>query len=232
MDTHIFYSKFWSDPYIIGCTQKEKIYFAYLFTNEYVNILGIYELPRVVVKAVLGFGDSELDKMNEKFQADGKFVFYRDWVAVLNFDKYQKYRGTKNEIAKEKIKEGLPKPLLDTLSKGYVYPSDSTRNKRSEIRNKKPKVYSDKFEEFWAVYPRKVAKAKANDAWRRDELDLEADSIIKFVKDVKDREQWVKEEGRYIPHPTTFINQARYQDDPVAYGKKMVKKGKARKEYR
>lgn len=35
---------FWKDEYILNSTPEEKLLFIYLFTNEKVNICGIYQI--------------------------------------------------------------------------------------------------------------------------------------------------------------------------------------------
>ena len=68
------------------------------------------------------------------------------------------------------------------------------------------------FSEFWDLYPRKVGKTAAWRAWQQRA------PILAAVKaalgwQVASRD-WVKESGRYIPNPATYLNQGRWQDEP------------------
>ncbi len=76
-----------------------------------------------------------------------------------------------------------------------------------------PLARDDGFEEFWSLYPSKVGKPKAHSAWRRLKLTEKVD-VIAALPAWKDCRQWVRDGGQFIPHPTTFLNQRRWEDDP------------------
>jgi len=69
------------------------------------------------------------------------------------------------------------------------------------------------FADFWEVYPRKESKVKAINAWKKAEPDQETQSrILKDVVARKASEAWTKENGQYIPHPASYLNQRRWED--------------------
>jgi hypothetical protein len=69
------------------------------------------------------------------------------------------------------------------------------------------------FVEFWASYPRKESKAKAMAAWRKLRPDESLRSAISAgLATAKASEQWQKDGGKFIPHPTTWINGRRWED--------------------
>ena len=68
------------------------------------------------------------------------------------------------------------------------------------------------FDEFWMMYPRKVAKAVARKAWfklNEDQQLLAAQAINNHC------EYWkAKETGlEFIPYPATWLNQERWEDE-------------------
>jgi hypothetical protein len=70
------------------------------------------------------------------------------------------------------------------------------------------------FERFWAAYPRKVKRAKAQEAW--DKLDPSPDlvaAIMTGLERAKRSKDWTKDNGDFIPHPTTWINGRRWEDE-------------------
>lgn len=72
----------------------------------------------------------------------------------------------------------------------------------------------NQFAEFWKEYPRKVAKAKAEKAWESVKpTDEVFEKIMQAVRRQKISEQWRKDNGQYIPHPTTWLNQKRWEDE-------------------
>ena len=71
----------------------------------------------------------------------------------------------------------------------------------------------ERFDAFWAAYPRKVGKGKAREVWMRlkpgEELHI---TILAAVETQKLSRQWNKDEGQYIPHPSTWLQQERWHD--------------------
>ena len=67
------------------------------------------------------------------------------------------------------------------------------------------------FDEFWKAYPNKKDKQKAIVAWTKKEPNLQ--KVLKALKAQKNSEQWQKDEGRFIPLPTTWLNGARWEDE-------------------
>lgn len=69
----------------------------------------------------------------------------------------------------------------------------------------------DAFERFWAVYPRKVGKQSAKRAFEKVKVPLE--TLVTAVERQKCSAQWTRDNGQYIPHPTTWLNQGRWDDE-------------------
>lgn len=77
-----------------------------------------------------------------------------------------------------------------------------------------PPFDSEKFEHFWKEYPRKMAKKVAEKIWLRMKVDDELFATIMTALDnQKKSNQWTQNKGQYIPHPTTWLNQERWNDE-------------------
>jgi len=78
----------------------------------------------------------------------------------------------------------------------------------------KSKMQEQLFDEFWAVYPRKVGKKDAVKAWNKLKPDETlTHQIIEGVERWKLSTQWTKDGGQYIPYPATFLNGERWKDE-------------------
>jgi len=76
------------------------------------------------------------------------------------------------------------------------------------------------FNEFWSLYPRKIAKATARKAWAK----LSAEQQLMAAKAIDTHCQYwsAKEtELEFIPHPATWLNQERWEDELVIELKKV-----------
>lgn len=127
---------------------------------------------------------------------------------------YQKYHSyisyTKNtDKDKDKDKE-------KDKGKDKVNENDMTL---SSLSPKADGGYSDSFLEFWAEYPKKVGKAEAFKRYKKMKLGkADNDDIITALKWQRNCTQWQRDGGRYIPNPATYLNQRRWEDEPVYDG--------------
>ncbi len=93
----------------------------------------------------------------------------------------------------------------------------ATSSSSSSIKTKPPVVplAGDRlFVLFWDAYPRKVAKPAAQKAWNRLNIDepLLA-TLLETIERQRQSEKWQKDGGEYIPHPATWLNQRRWEDE-------------------
>lgn len=72
----------------------------------------------------------------------------------------------------------------------------------------------DGFESFWKEYPRKIGKGAAEKAWKKIKPSKETvEAILTAVSVQKKSDQWQKDGGQFIPHPATWLNQKRWEDE-------------------
>ena len=70
---------------------------------------------------------------------------------------------------------------------------------------------SETFDLFWAAYPRKVAKKAAEKAWLRLKPDTKLSYAI--IESVKAHMANGWRETQFIPHPATYLNGERWNDE-------------------
>ncbi|MBR7010022.1 MAG: hypothetical protein IKI02_03805 [Oscillospiraceae bacterium] len=73
---------------------------------------------------------------------------------------------------------------------------------------------AEDFERFWQVYPRKVGKQAARKAF--DRVGVPVERLLAALERQRADPQWRRENGRYIPHPVTWLNQGRWEDEGSA----------------
>jgi len=70
------------------------------------------------------------------------------------------------------------------------------------------------FDEFWKLYPRKESKQQAKKAWLKLNPDQALFNVIANALEYRSQtKEWIAEGGRYIPHPATWLNGRRWEDD-------------------
>lgn len=70
----------------------------------------------------------------------------------------------------------------------------------------------DGFDQFWAVYPRKVSKGQARRAWNAAAKKAAPAEIVNAVESFGSRV--ANSDPKFIPHPATWLNGERWSDEP------------------
>lgn len=71
-------------------------------------------------------------------------------------------------------------------------------------------VFLEQFEEFWKVYPKQVGREAAFKEWLKQKPDIEkVKKALGWQRSCKD---WRNENGRFIPHPSKYLSEHRWDD--------------------
>lgn len=79
-------------------------------------------------------------------------------------------------------------------------------------RDKPQNTNDENFELFWKAYPNKVGKAAARKAF--DKVKISVDVLVAAIEKQKTWSRWTNEGGRFIPNPTTWLNQGQWENEP------------------
>ncbi len=79
------------------------------------------------------------------------------------------------------------------------------------------------FDRFWKAYPKKRDKLRARKAWIKLNPDMELCRVMaRALEQQKQSSDWLKDGGAYIPNPSTWLNNRRWEDEadelPAASG--------------
>ena len=110
-------------------------------------------------------------------------------------------------------KRALSKEEFATQSTEKNSVSRSLETETEAERERKKHIYSVEFEKFWDTFPpnpRKTGKVYAYKIWTRKRLDEKIDDIVKHLLIISTTDQWKKDQGLYIPMPSTYLSQERF----------------------
>jgi hypothetical protein len=97
----------------------------------------------------------------------------------------------------------------------------------------KPALLSNNgsFDIFWQNYPKKVGKGEALKKWKKIKPSgvLLSKMLFTLAWQVKS-DQWKKDKGQFIPNPATWLNQERWNDEPIKTGGKTLEQYRAERE--
>lgn len=69
------------------------------------------------------------------------------------------------------------------------------------------------FHAFWFAYPLKKGRAKAMEAYAKALTKADHATLMAALEAQKLWPEWLRENGRFIPHATTWLNQSRWEDE-------------------
>ncbi|SFI76023.1 hypothetical protein [Nitrosomonas sp. Nm34] len=70
------------------------------------------------------------------------------------------------------------------------------------------------FDTFWKVYPKKVGKDQAAKVFKKIKKPAETITLIlEALAWQVNSEQWTRDNGQYIPNPSTYLNAGRWKDE-------------------
>ena len=110
------------------------------------------------------------------------------------------------------------------------------KEQKKEINNTQTAVwarkwYSEEFENFWNVYPKKKWKVKAYEAWnKRIASWVDADYMTQKASDYAREIRLKKVEDQFIKRPQWWLNEWRYDDEYFTWRKKQEVKIEETKE--
>jgi len=82
---------------------------------------------------------------------------------------------------------------------------------RSPFTNKRQEQF---FDEFWERYPKKRSKGRAERAWVKIKPDEQLfKAILDGLERAKTSVEWLKDDGQYIPYPSSWLNAKGWEDE-------------------
>ena len=121
-------------------------------------------------------------------------------ITVLNYSIYQ---DPKNYEGND---EGSTKKQRRDFGGNTI-----NKNGKNE-KNVKEEIYTSNFLDFWNAYPRKIGKGKAFESYQKIKQPRPSLKIILDAIEIQNKtDQW--KDTSFIPHPATWINQRRWEDE-------------------
>jgi predicted phage replisome organizer len=78
------------------------------------------------------------------------------------------------------------------------------------------KTIDTQFERFWKAYPKKKGKDAARKSFKRVTVPVE--TLLDAIEKQKTWSEWQRDNGQYIPNPSTWLNQGRWEDEEYHTG--------------
>ena len=154
---------------------------------------------------------------------DTKNIKIHNWLKYAGRYLTGKYRTANPKKLKEIMK--LYKSDLKQTKvrqKSDFSPTTLPNLPNHTLPNQKEDIYSPvskDFEQFWLAYPRKTSKKKAFEIWQKLKPNAALiNQILQTIEKQKTSIDWVKDNGQFIPYPSTYLNNRRWEDEIIQKG--------------
>jgi hypothetical protein len=228
LDSGIVNSSVWAEPLATRVVWVTML--AIADKNGYVPCArsGLLRASNVPIedfdKAILSLESPDPDSRTPDNQGRRVEKVDGGWI-ILNFPKYRLHSEIikdQTRIRVNKYREKIKKVTQCNVTSMLPSVSDSASVSASvsaseEIGKTERKESVHPFDQFWTLYPKKVGKGAAIAKWKRIPKPAETLELIKKTLEWQIKsEQWTKENGQYIPNPSTYLNQTRWLDEKGA----------------
>jgi hypothetical protein len=155
-----------------------------------------------------------------RYTVDGKpFLYITTWSAHQRIEKPSKARFPAPTCENAVIREGSGRTPV-ALPEGYGYGAGEQGNRGTGEQSLSSTAdapdQSEAFEEFWSLYPRKVAKGAAVKAWKSATRKADAETITAALK--AQTPALIAKGSDFCPHAATWLNAERWTDETTAAG--------------
>lgn len=96
METRIIHTKFWTDSFVQTLSGDEMLFYLWLFSNQYINVLGMVAVDDSIIAAQSKVSVENIPALKQKFVDTGKILVFGEYIYLRNSYKYQTYSGVKN----------------------------------------------------------------------------------------------------------------------------------------
>ena len=165
-----------------------------------------------LIKAIFMYAEKKIIPEFDDGMVKMAFSFIKSRID-LDLEKWNKTREKRSEAGRKGGKQTQANQAVNVNDNVINIPPISPKGDKPK---KKPETdsFSKSFDDFWKAYPKKVSKSNALKAWKKlkpnDDLVRE---ILSALEKQKQSSQWQKDNGQFIPYPTTWLNGKRWEDD-------------------
>lgn len=148
----------------------------------------------------------------------GLAKYQADPTARERKERYNASRNADQPFQNDDHPSGTPRNArVDQSREEKKDQKDQKDQKELELDRPEADRSTDKpnaFDLFWSAYPRKIAKAAARKAWEKTKGSRpELNTILVALATQKCSAAWTRDGGQFIPHPATWLNAGRWDDE-------------------
>lgn len=192
-----------------GCCYANNEYFAELY-DVHKNTISIW----INNLKELGYIYTKIMYQDDNKTIDKRLIFLSEIVLREIAQNYcENHEGGINDFI-----DRYQQKHLDPINENIEDNNTSINNKYTPYipLKKNDDTYLKSFEKFWREYPKKQNKKKVIDWFKKNKPNDELMQIIlEKIRLLKKTEQWQKNNNQFVPMPSTWLNNKRWEDEII-----------------
>lgn len=171
-----------------------------------------------LIDAVIMYASGE-DGWEERLQGAEKIAFRFMRGQVDRNDKISKARSEAGSSKKEQTQSNDNKNEQTETNEIKTEQTETKilKEEKKEKEKKEKEDISQRFDKFWVAYPNKKAKQDALRAFQKLKPDDDLlNRMLAALEREKESAQWQESGGRFVPHPATWLNGRRWEDETTS----------------
>ena len=227
---------FWNDEKVAAWNDDTRLLALYLLTCPHRTTEGLFRLPRGYIQEDLGWSPQRLGKPFAELLREG-FIEYDEDTKVCLIVNALEYQAPENgnqvtsalreldllpdtpllqrfltvaETHCERLAERLPERFRKPLPEGFGKPPAPAPAPTPTPKPSPSPATDEEFSTFWTLYPKKVGKGDARKAYKNARKRADAATIYAGLE--AQAFLMAQKEKQYIPNPSTWLNQDRWED--------------------
>lgn len=172
------------------------------------------------IQRMIGASDDDLKVLMSKnfiIPFENGIVVIKHWK-IHNYIRNDRYKETVYQEEKSMLIEKENKAYSLGIPNGYQMETQVRLGKDSIVKDniygQNDQEYEVKFEEFYSKYPKKVKKQEVKKWFNKNRPSNELfSSMMNSLEQFRASKDWQKDGGQFIPYPSTWLNQKRWEDE-------------------
>ena len=168
--------------------------------------------PARIKVEVLPYDDVDISMLLSDLEKSGFIVVYsvddQSFIEIPSFLRHQRITGKESEASSRFPGIQKKKP---GKQRGNIGETTGKQPDSLETEGRRKGNGDEEFCRFWNAYPKKKSKETAIAAFKKVSVPIEV--LLSSIERFKADPDWIKNDGQFIPHPATWLNQKRWEDE-------------------
>ena len=199
--------------------------------GQYIKLLCLqHQKGHLKEKDMLNICKSYNEDIFSKFKKDEEGNYYNERLEYESNKRKAYSESRRNNRKKKETYEEDMKNICKSYEKHMGNENENININITENENKDNRgmgeeeketieileAWETQFNEFYSRYPRKVKKQDVKKWFKKNKPSSELfSSMMSSLEQFRGCKEWLKDNGQYIPYPSTWLNQKRWEDEDI-----------------